>query len=153
MQEERLVEFEKLKHAYITVKNFLEKKAGENVDSLKTKIAEDLGFYGDDNYYMLTDFVEKFELDYSNFKYDEHFHSEGEIASSEIALYNLLILSVWLPLRTIELLTLNNVKIIKPSFYEPSRKVKDMTFKDLLTWYIEGKYTDTEIKYVIKNGS
>lgn len=152
MQEEKLVEFEKLKLAYITVKSFLEKEAGENVESLKTKIAEDLSFYGDDNYYMLTKFVEKFELDYTDFNYDEHFHSEGEIANSEIALYNLLILSIWLPLKTIELLTLNNVKINKPSFYKPSRKVTDMTFKDLLTWYIEGKYTDSEIKYVIKNG-
>ncbi|PAM95713.1 hypothetical protein B4N84_06340 [Flavobacterium sp. IR1] len=152
MQEEKLVEFEKLKLAYITVKSFLEKEAGENVESLKTKIAEDLSFYGDDNYYMLTKFVEKFELDHTDFNYDEHFHSEGEIANSEIALYNLLILSIWLPLKTIELLTLNNVKINKPSFYKPSRKVTDMTFKDLLTWYIEGKYTDSEIKYVIKNG-
>ena len=151
MQEERLVEFEKLKLAYITVKSFREKEAGENVESLKTKIAEDLSFYGDDNYYMLTKFVEKFELDHTDFNYDEHFHSEGEIANSEIALYNLLILSVWLPLKTIELLTLNNVKINKPSFYKPSRKVIDMTFKDLLTWYIEGKYTDSEIKYVLKN--
>ena len=152
MQEEKLVEFEKLKLAYITVKSFLEKEAGENVESLKTKIAEDLSFYGDDNYYMLTKFVEKFELDHTDFNYDEHFHSEGEIANSEFALYNLLILSIWLPLKTIELLTLNNVKINKPSFYKQSRKVTDMTFKDLLTWYIEGKYTVSEIKYVIKNG-
>ncbi|MBF4473191.1 DUF1493 family protein [Flavobacterium sp. HJJ] len=152
MQKERLVEFEKLKLAYITVKNFLEKEAGENVESLKTKIAEDLSFYGDDNYYLLTKFVEKFELEHSNFNYDERFHSEGEIANSEIALYNLLILSVWLPLKTIELLSLNNVKINKPSFYKPSRKVTDMTFKELLTWYIEGKYTNSEIKYVLKNG-
>ena len=152
MQEERLVEFEKLKLAYITVKNFLEKEAGENVESLKTKIAEDLSFYGDDNYYLLTKFVEKFELEHSDFNYDKHFHSESEIADSSIALYNLLILSVWLPLKTIELLTLNNLKINKPSFYKPSRKVTDMTFKDLLTWYIERKYTDSEIKYVLKNG-
>jgi len=151
MQEERLVEFEKLKLAYITVKNFLEKEAGENVESLKTKIAEDLCFYGDDNYYLLTKFVEKFELEHSDFNYDKHFHSEGEIADSSIALYNLLILSIWLPLKTIELLTLNNLKIDKPSFYKPSRKVTDMTFKDLLTWYIEGKYINSEIKYVIKN--
>jgi hypothetical protein len=150
MQEERVIEFEKLKLAYVTVKSFLEKEAGENVESLKIKIAEDLGLYGDDNFFMLTKFVEKFELDHTAFRYDKHFHSEGEIANSEVALYNLLILSVWLPLKTIELLTLNSLKIDKPCFYRQSREVIDMTFRELLTWYIEGRYTEFEIKYVIK---
>ena len=150
MKEEKLVEFTKLKLAYITVKNFLEKEAGESVDSLKIKIVKDLWMSGDDNYFMLTKFVNKFELNHDDFNYDEHFHSEGEIADPTLALFNLLTLSVWLPLKTIELLTFNNLKIKKPSFHKPERKVTDMTFKDLLTWYIEGKYISSEkIKYVI----
>ena len=151
MREEKLVEFAKLKLAYITVKSFLEKESIENVTSLKVKIAEDLIMLGDDNYYMLEKFVEKFELNHDDFEYDNYFHSEGEIADPTIALFNLLTLSVWLPLKTIELLTLNNLKIKKPSFHKPERKVVDMTFKDLLTWYIEGKFkTSEQIKYVIK---
>jgi hypothetical protein len=61
-----------------------------------------------------------------------------------------LTLSIWLPLKTIELLTFNKLKIDKPKFQRPDREIEDMTFKDLLTWYIEGKYaTEKEIKYKI----
>ncbi len=151
MKQEKEIEFAKLRFAYGTVKKFLEKEAREEVDSLKVKIAEDLSFYGDDNYDLLIRFVEKFELDYSNFKYDEHFHSEAEVANPAFILINLLKLSVWMPLKTIELLSFNNIKINKPSFSSPERKVTDMTFKDLLTWYIEGEYANSkEIKYKIK---
>ncbi len=146
------IDFSKLRFAYLTIKSFLEKESGENVDNLKIRIAEDLSLFGDDNYDLLLKFVKKFELDYSDFQYDKHFYSEGELFSSGAALYNILALSVWLPLKTIELLTLNKVKINKPEFYQPSREVSDMTFKDLLTWYIEGKYaTGKDIEYRIKN--
>ncbi|MBC5775620.1 DUF1493 family protein [Pontibacter sp. KCTC 32443] len=145
------VEFSKLRHAYITVKGFLESESWENVKSLDTTVVEDLGLYGDDNYDLLLKFVEKFELDFGDFQYDKHFYSEGELFDSFSALKSLLTLSVWLPLYTIELLTLNNVKIDKPDLFPPKRTVTDMTFKDLLIWYIEGKYTsESEIKYEIK---
>lgn len=146
------IEFSKLRFAYLTIKSFLENESGKNVDNLKTRIAEDLSLHGDDNYDLLLKFVKKFELDHSDFQYDKHFYSEGELFDSEAALYNLLTISVWLPLKTIELLTFNNVKIKKPEFYKPSRNVSDMTFKDLVTWYIEGKYaTGMDIEYRIKN--
>lgn len=101
---------------------------------------------------MLIKFVDKFELEYSDFEYDTHFHSEAELYNSSIALYNLLVVSVWLPLKTIEILTLNRIHIPKPSFYQPARQVSDMTFRDLLTWYIEGKYRfEGNVKYAIKH--
>jgi hypothetical protein len=150
MKYDKQIEFAKLRHAYITVKSFLEKEAGENVGSLKTRIAEDLSLWGDDNYEMLIKFIEQFEIDYSEFEYDKHFHSEGEVADPINILLNLLSLSVWLPLKTIELLTFGSVKIKNPSFHQPEREVSDMTFKDLLTSYIEGKFTKSEnIKYVL----
>ncbi len=101
---------------------------------------------------MLTEFVDKFQLEYSDFEYDRHFHSEAELYNSSTALYNLLVVSVWLPLKTIELLALNRIHIPKPSFYQPARQVSDMTFRDLLICYIEGKYIpEGNVKYAIKN--
>lgn len=152
MGEIKQLEFSKLRHAYITVKGFIESEAGDDLKSLKTKIEDDLGLAGDDNYDMLTKFVDKFKLECSDFEYDKHFYSEGELFDSSAALYNLLILSIWLPLKTIELLTFNKIQIPKLSFYQPARQVSDMTFRDLLTWYIEGKYIpEGNLKYAIKH--
>jgi hypothetical protein len=109
---------------------------------------------GDDNYYMLAEFVKKFELEHDGFDYDKHFYSEMELYDSTAALINLLSLSIMIPLKAIELLTQNKIHILKPVFYTPPRKVTDMKFKDLLTWYIEGKYTLADsIKYQIKNAT
>ncbi len=147
------IEFAKLRHAYIVVKRFIDKETdGYNkLESLDNKLCSDIGLYGDDNLEFLEKFVEKFELDYKDFQYDRHFHSEGELFGSDAALGKLLTLSVWLPLKTIELLTFNKVKIPKPEFNQPSRQVSDLTFKDLLTWYIEKEYkSSSSIKYEIK---
>ena len=150
--ETRYIEFEKLRHAYITVKSFINEKGYVEVDSLNNKIRADLGLSGDDNLKLLEEFVKKFELNYKNFKYDEHFYSEGELYGSDAALLNLLSLSVWLPLKTIELLTFNKFKISKPQFpVTPKRLVSDLTFKDMLTWYIEKEYKPSNtITYEIK---
>jgi hypothetical protein len=148
------IEFSKLKFAYQTVKEFLDNESFKNVKSLKTTVAGDLSLLGDDNGEMLGRFIEKFELDYDGFKYEKHFYDECELFGSEAALANLLTLSVWLPLKTIELLTLNKLKIKKPNFNNPGRDVSDMTFKDLLTWYLEGNYaTADQIKYELKNAT
>lgn len=145
------VEFTRLRHAYITIKSFLENESRVNVNSLKTTLAKDLGLYGDDNLELLEKFVKKFELSHNGFPHEKHFYSEGEFFDPAAALFNLLILPVWLPLRTIELLTLNMVKLPKPGFFEPERDVTDLTFKDLVIWYIKGEYpADREIRYVIK---
>jgi len=152
--ETRQIEFTKLRHAYVTVKSYIDKETeGYNeLKSLDTKLKSDIGLSGDDNLELLEKFVEKFELDHKNFEYEKHFHSEGELFGSAAALINLLTLSVWLPLRTIELLTFNKIKMDKPKFpATPDREVSDLTFKDMLTWYVEKEYkTSDKIKYEIK---
>ncbi len=149
MEREIEIEFSKLKLAYIAVKEFLEDEAIEKIESNKNKVSEDLGLDGDDNYYMLIKFIEKFELDYSDFKYDDHFYSEGELFNSEAAFWDFLTLSIWVPIKTIELLTLNKLHFKKPSFYTPNRTVKDLTFREMVNWYVEGKFTIDSIKYKI----
>ena len=148
--EVKEIEFSKLRHAYITVKTFLESESWEKVKSLDTKIENDLGLAGDDNAELLEKFVEKFELEHTNFDYSKHFLSEGELFNSTTAFLTLLNLSVWIPLKTIELITLNNVKIEKPNFNNyPERD--DLTFKEMIMWYIENDYVSTKcVKYKIK---
>jgi hypothetical protein len=153
-KQTRQIEFSKLRFAYFTIKSFLENESFAEVKSLNSKIAGDLGMTGDDTYELLVKFIEKFDLDYKGFEFDNHFFSEGELYGSGAALINLLTLSIWLPLKTIELLTFNKIKLNKPDFYQPDRQVDDMTFRDFLTWYIEGNYVPSkELKYEIKNGT
>lgn len=149
--EIKQIEFSKLRHAYVVVKDFIESESLEKVNSLSTKIEADLKLSGDDNYELLEKFIKKFELDHKDFDYSKHFYSEAELYGSGAALVNLLSLSVWLPLKTIELMTFNKVKISKPGFYKPERDVTDLTFRDLLVWYIEKEYKlQGTIQYEIK---
>ena len=84
------ISFTELKQNYIEVHNFLQKESGESFIHNKTRIANDLNLWGDDNYYMLNDFVNKHNLDFSDFNYNEHFESEGEIFSGVNQLFNFL---------------------------------------------------------------
>ena len=148
--EVKEIEFSKLRHAYVTVKSFIESEAWEKVKSLDTKIENDLGMAGDDNLELLEKFVAKFELEHQNFNYSKHFLSEGELFNSTNVFLGLLNLSVWIPLKTIELLTFNKVKLEKPNFNSGPEK-DDLTFREMITWYIEKDYVPTEsVKYKIK---
>jgi hypothetical protein len=149
--ETKEIEFSKLRHAYVTVKTFLETESFESVKSLDTKIVADLKLTGDDNFELLEKFVTKFELDYKNFKYDDHFHTENELWGNSALLGNLLNLSIWLPIATIKLLTFNKIKVDGPKIFEPSRQVSDMTFRDLVTWYVEKEYVPVDnVNFKIK---
>ena len=148
--EVKEIEFSKLRHAYITVKIFLETESWDKVKSLDTKIENDLGLAGDDNAELLEKFVKKFELKHTNFDYSKHFLSEGELFNWSSSLSTLLKLSIWIPLKTIELITLNTIKIEKPNFNNYPEK-DDLTFKEMIIWYIEKDYVPTEcVKYKIK---
>jgi hypothetical protein len=61
------VKFNQLRKVYKEVKDFLENASGENVNGLNTKIAEDLGLWGDDNYFLLEEFVTKNNLNFDKF--------------------------------------------------------------------------------------
>jgi len=113
-----------------------------------------LEFYRCDSYELLSNFINKFELDYGEFNFDEHFHSEGKLVQINLALKTLMNLSIWLPMKTIELITINKLKLNKPDFSKPEfeRSIIGMTFKDLLTWYLEGEFNRNEkVIYKIKN--
>lgn len=148
--EVKEIEFSKLRHAYLTVKTFIESESWEEVNSLETKIKHDPGLAGDDNLDLLEKFVSKFELENQNFNYSKHFYSEGELFNSATAFETLLNLSVWIPLETIELFTFNKIKLEKPTFNSLPKR-EDLTFRELIIWYIEKDYLSPEtVKYKIK---
>jgi hypothetical protein len=151
------IEFSKLRHAYVVVKHFLENASGQEVKNLDAQVENDLDLFGDENLFLLEEFVTRFELDYANFDYRKHFYSEGEVIGGDVLLgalvVNLLAISVWLPLKTIELLTLNKIDLEKPKIpvQRELRKVSDLTFKEMIVWYIEKNYQSKDsIIYKIK---
>ncbi len=151
--EEKEIEFDKLRLAYMAVKGFLEDYSFEKVNNLNTKVEEDLFLSGDDNLEMLESFVEKFKLEYGGFDYLKHFHSEYEITEPSLFFANLMSLPIWIPMKAIELVFLNKLELPKPKFIGPDREVLDLTFRQLICWYLEGSYPGKKIKYKITTPS
>lgn len=134
-------DFKSLRQAYIEIKSFVEKEVGDEVSSLKTKIEYDLGCAGDDNYELLEKFVTKYKLDVTGFDYSKHFLSEGELFDSGAAFWQLLSLPIILILGLIKMLTFSKVDWTKKQLFPDwDRETKDMTFGDILTWYLMGEY-------------
>jgi hypothetical protein len=120
--------FSQLRHAYTTIKRFIEDKTGCEIDSLHNKIEAHLGIAGDDTEELLGKFIKKYGLSADGFEFDKHFYSEGELFGSG-----------WL----IEILSFKQIRFNnKPDWYRPlGREVSDLTFKQMLTWYIEKDFT------------
>jgi hypothetical protein len=123
------------------VKSFVEKEVGDEVSSLKTKIEDDLGCAGDDNYELIEKFVTKYKLDVTGFDYSKHFLSEGELFGSGAALLTLLTLPFSIVFWLIKVLTFGKVDLNKANLLPNwQRQTTDMTFGDFLTWYLTGRY-------------
>ncbi|WP_291122536.1 hypothetical protein [Empedobacter sp. UBA7620] len=149
MEEKQIlyVDFATLRQSYIEVKKFIEKASYEKVDNSNILIEQDLGFCGDDTYFLIEEFVEKYNLDFSKFNFLEHFLSEGELANGFQVVLNMVFLPLyflfWLVKEfTFDLINLNKylIKIVK-LFSTNQRETFDMSFGDLLTSYLNKKYT------------
>jgi hypothetical protein len=146
-------DFRNLRRSYREVRSFLESETSEKDISLKSRIVKDLGCAGDDNWELLTKFVTKYNLKAEGFVYSDHFLSEGELFGSSAALWNLICIPVVIVLYLIKLVSLGRLdgthtKLF--SFWQ--RDSRDMTFGDILTWYIVGKYClRTNIYIRLKN--
>ncbi|MGL5233875.1 MAG: hypothetical protein ACRC8Z_03860 [Empedobacter falsenii] len=149
MEEKQIlyIDFATLRQSYIEVKNFLEKTTKEKVENVDVLIEKDLGFSGDDTYFLMEKFVEKYNLDFSKFDFSEHFLEEFELMSGFQVLFNMVLLPLyflfWLVKEfTFDLIDLNKylIKIVK-LFSTNQRETLDMSFGDLLTSYINKKYT------------
>jgi len=160
MEEKQIlyIDFATLRQSYIEVKKFLEKASYEKVDNSNILIEQDLGFCGDDTYFLIEEFVEKYNLDFSKFNFSEHFLSEGESANGFQVLFNMVLLPLyflfWLVKEfTFDLINLNKylIKIVK-LFSTNQRETLDMSFGDLLTSYLNKKYTlRSNVKFVLQD--
>src|SRR5688572_14909962 len=99
-------DFKTLRLAYFEVKSFIENESGDEVANLNTRIENDLGMAGDDNYELLEKFVKKYRLSTTGFDYSKHFLSEGELFNSGTALVSLLMIPVHILRWVIKVITL-----------------------------------------------
>ena len=141
------ISFKDLKQKYIEMQQFLEDKSGENKICNKSKVANDLSLWGDDNYDMLEKFITKYNIDFSDFKYDEHFQSECELTISIWSILSVLLLPLFITKGIISYLFnfLSNkysYKIDKFNFFIKEHKSNkiDLTMGDLITARIQGKF-------------
>lgn len=132
-----------LRQAYTAVKQFIEDETGCDIDSLHNKIEEHLGIAGDDTEELLGKFINQFGLSAEGFEFDKHFYSEGELFGSGPVLYNIVVFVIKVVLWIIETLSFKRLNFhSKPQWYTPvDREVSDLTFKQMLTWYIEKDFT------------
>jgi len=160
MEEKQIlhVDFATLRQSYIEVKNFLEKTTKEKVENVDVLIEKDLFLSGLDNESLLIAFIEKYDIDFSKFDYSKHFLSEGELANGFQVVLNIVFLPLyflfWLIKEfTFDLIDLNKylIKIVK-LFSTNQRETRDMSFGDLLTSYVNKKYTlRNTTKFVLHN--
>ncbi len=160
MEEKQIlhVDFATLRQSYIEVKNFLEKTTKEKVENVDVLIEKDLFLSGLDNESLLIAFIEKYDIDFSKFDYSKHFLSEGELANGFQVVLNIVFLPLyflfWLIKEfTFDLTDLNKylIKIVK-LFSTNQRETRDMSFGDLLTSYVNKKYTlRNTTKFVLHN--
>lgn len=132
-----LTDFGCARQAYIEVKTFIEVETSSKVSSLSTRIEDDLGCSGDDNYYLFEKFIAKYNLDCTDFDYSKHFLSEGELITPS---WMVLALPIFIYVLIIRLLAFGNSKFFEINLFPPLQPTLDMTFGDMLTWYLAGKY-------------
>ena len=134
--------YTEIKDAYLEVKKFLEHASGEKIYSLNTKIVDDLKLWGDDNYFLLIEFVEKYNLNFEKFEYDKHFDSEGEF----IGFKNLFLGLLKLPILITNSLIIKHIAFntycrIDNILYDRTNEKKDLTFGDLIISKLKGEFT------------
>ncbi len=84
----------------------------------------------------------KYKLDATGFDYSKHFLFEGELFGSGAVLLTFLTLPVSITILLIRVLTFGKVDFTKTQLLpEWNRQTIEMTFGDMLTWYIIGEYS------------
>ena len=134
------VQFKELRKTYKEIKDYLENASGENVNGLNTKIAEDLGLWGDDNYYLLEEFVKKHNLNFDKFDYSKHFESEGELFNGSNALIGFLTLPFLIIARIIKWFFPKVKTPFDSSFLPLKNERADLTFGDLIVSKLKGEF-------------
>lgn len=149
------IEFKELRKAYREVKAFLERETAGEITSVKMDIEEDLQIAGDDTYELMDKFITAYRLEANGFDITTHFLGEDEQFGSGIALLQLLSLPFLSGIWLLKILTFGKVdytqKAVLPEY---NRGTTGLTFGDLVTWYIVGKFSlRKDIRFVLKQGA
>jgi hypothetical protein len=145
--ETKRIKFSELRANYLIIKQLLEKAAGMKIHSHKTRIAEDLGLWGDDNYFLLLELLEKHPLDFSNFEYEVYFESEAS-NSWLIPLLPILIFQEFI-LGIIQLFSLEWSKKLRLIKF-PTNTYQDLSMGDLIVSLTEKRFTlQKNIRYIL----
>lgn len=135
-------DFKTLRAAYKEVKAFLESEMGTDVPSVDARIEQDLGCAGDDSYELVAKFIDRYQLDATGYDAEKHFLSEGEQFNAGVALLQLLSLPFIVLFKAVTLLSGGMIGLNDRSFFpDANRATLDMSFGDLLAWYLSGRYT------------
>lgn len=134
-------DFKTLRTAYLEIKSFMEKELIDEPLTLNTKLVNDLGCTGDDNSELLTKFAASYHLDMSGFDYSKHFLSEGELYGSDTVFLRILFFPITFLLWTVKTVSFGRINLTKKDkFPDLHREVLDLTFGDMVTWYLTGRY-------------
>ena len=134
-------DFRTLRQAYVEVQQFLQDETVDNEIQLNTKLVEDLGCSGDDNYELIEKFVSKYKLDITGFDYMKHFHSEAELYDSNAAFIRLIGLPIFIMAYLLKIISFKKIDMTQKNILPvTTRKTLDMTLGDMLAWRITGKY-------------
>ena len=149
------IEFKELRKAYREVKAFLEQETAGQISSVKMDIEDDLQIAGDDTYELMEKFITVYSLEASGFDVTQHFLSEGEQFNSGIALIQLISLPIVLFTWLLKLLTFGKIDYTKAVVLpDANRKTTGLTFGDMVTWYIMGKYSlRKDVRFVIRGSA
>lgn len=130
--------YKEIKESYLEIKSFLERGTNEKI-ILSTKIAENLDFWGDDNLFLLEEYIEKYKINFDNFDYSHHFENELEI----IDIRRFIVEIIFLPFSILILLFnyLFPKQRIEPTipFFRGEEKA-DLTFGDLVASKLKGEF-------------
>ena len=146
------IEFKELRKAYQEVKLFLEQETDGKITSIRKDIEEDLQIAGGDTYELMEKFITVYQLDAQGFDVTKHFLSEGEQFTSGIIITQLLSLPIVIIFWLLKFLTFGKMDYTSAvALPESYRHTTGLTFGDLLTWYITGKYClRKDVEFVLK---
>lgn len=149
------IKFSELRKAYQEVKTFLEQETAGQISSVKIDIEDDLQIAGDDTYELIEKFISVYRLEASGFDATQHFLSEGEQFNSSIALLQLISLPIVLLNWLLKVATFGKVDYTKALVLpDADRKTAGLTFGDMVTWYIVGKYSlRKDVRFVLTRGA
>lgn len=149
------IKFKELRKAYREVKGFLEQETAGQISSVKIDIEDDLQIAGDDTYELMEKFITVYRLEANGFDVTQHFLSEGEQFNSGIAFLQVISLPIILFIWLLKVLTFGKVDCAKVVVMpDANRKTAGLTFGDMVTWYIMGKYSlRKDVRFVLRRGA